>query len=245
MDDGGYGRVLDESLAERCRTEDPVVCAFFRSPRPGEKPRRAVSTERWVTAKLDGNASLQTVQETAQLVSDELVTTPVGLMHEMLMGEPRLLPELPKWADGEDLRSEEGRLRFGVLGGNRGVLTGNIVSDLKRAYVRLISMNSREPLGASETVRVVCWSGLVADFAKARDLVPFEFETLEQPELGSYDPWFLIRQPVAVIKMEKPLSAPVVRDGSFLRLGVRYTIWLDNPSSLVCNMRPEMTTAKS
>lgn len=245
MNDGGFGRVLDESLATRCQTEDPVVCTFFRPPRAGEKPRRAVSAERWVTAPLDGSVALDEVQETARIVTEELVTTPINLMREILLSEPQFLPELPKWADGEGLHSVAGQLRFGVLGGNLDLSTGNVVSDLKRAYVRLLTMNARDPFGPHEVVRVICPVSRVEEFEKARNFVPFDYEVRELSSLTMCDPWFVIRRPVAVIKMEKPLTNPPVKGGSFLRLGVRYTIWLDNPASVVCKMRPELAYAKT
>jgi hypothetical protein len=244
MSDGGFGRVLDESLTTRCRDEDPVVCAFFRSPRSGERPRRAVSTERWVSAKINEGADLQEVQEIAKMVSEELVTSPVGFMRDILLREPKFLPELPKWTDGEELQSGAGRLRFGVLDGNVGHATGNTVSDLKRAYVRLLSMNSRDPFDPEDVVRVICSPHVVAMFEMAQQDVPFKFDVLELPNLQLFDPWFLIRRPVAVIRMEKPESCPPSVEGSFLRLGVRYTIWLDSPASVVCNLRPEMVSAK-
>lgn len=244
MSDGGFSRVLDESLAARCQTEDPVVCAFFRPPRAGEKPRRAVSTERWVTAVLDIDAELSDVQETAQIVTEELVTTPINLMREILLSEPQFLPELPKWGDGEGLHSVADQLRFGVLGGNLDLSIGNAVSDLKRAYVRLLTMNMRDPFDPEEVVRVICPVSRVEEFEKAHNCVPFDYEVLGLSSLTICDPWFVVRRPVAVIKMEKPVTNPPVSGGSLLRLGVRYTIWLDNPASVVCKMRPELAHAK-
>lgn len=236
--DGGYSKILEETLDERCKhNADPSVLGFFRSPREEERPKRSRTFHRWVSSALEETSTDDEVREIARSVAEELVDTPTRLMRELLVGVPDLMAPAPTWIDGAPLydayNGQTGRSRFSVVGGNRLYATGDTVRDLKRAYARLIMLHTRRPFSRSEVLRVYCAPERVAEFEQAQPSVRFSFEVSAQRALVVSDPWALARRrPVASVRISKPSQDPPPMQAGVM-FGAQFEVWLDDPIASV------------
>lgn len=231
--------VLKKLLRDAClrwheERAEPAIEICFRSPSRKERSRREVVTQHWVAIELN-TQHVDEIGECAWQIVRELMTVPVNLLYEILAGRNRLLPILPKALDGAPLHSPNdgrGRHRFGVVGGNTMTTTGDVIKDVRLAVARLAAINIKKPLKYSDRLRILCHPTLVDWFGLVHGVVPFLIDVIEFEHLSNEDPWFLCRQPVAVIKVGSPTLLVEMKEGT-IGVGAKFAVWLDDPTGSV------------
>jgi len=226
----------DACLKWHDENDDQAIEVFFRSPRPKERSRRAVHMHHWVATDIGATTSLDETRDSAWDVVQELMSTPLVILYEILTGRDRLLPKVPRALDGAPLYNAvdgRGKHRFQVVGGNTMVTTGRVVKDLRLAFARMTAMNVKNPLRPGERFRILCNPSLRSWLEPAQEVAPFSFEVVEFDLLSISDPWFLCReQSLATIKIASPTLVVEMKEDA-MGLGAKFIVWLNDAAGSV------------